>query len=250
MNDFHEAVELFEKSEEEFKLIYGENPDMKFPHLIVLDSSFNPPHLGHLHLVKEALKFYDDEKIPVLLLLSINNVDKKRVPASFQNRVRMMALMANHMEEEGIKVNIGLTNKARFADKATFVRNMLCSTVIFLVGFDTIIRIFDPKYYEPETVFEALSECMSYSEFFCLTREIEGLPFGSQVSFIDSIKSGEMHSIPSWWAKKIHLVKNDEKMTSLSSSLVRKMVLDNCDVSSLLIKSIHKYIGDTNSIFG
>ena len=49
-----------------------------------------------------------------------------------------------------IKIDIGLIKQARFLDKATTLHKAypsLLGEIIFLTGFDTLIRILDPKYY-------------------------------------------------------------------------------------------------------
>ena len=126
--------------------------------LIVLDSSFNPPTVAHAQMAKDALRSLSGARI--VLLLSVNNADKAPQPASFPQRLGMMAGLGLELLEEAggdMAVDLAVTTMPFFHDKA---RAMVDSgfysaaeatprppTQIFLAGFDTLTRIFDPKYY-------------------------------------------------------------------------------------------------------
>jgi len=104
-----------------------------------------------------------------LLLFSARNVDKKlkEHEPSIKERVEMMILQAKAMEEEqrcgsgGIAV--GLINEPTFAGKSVITKSHFARqstkshtphnpptkiTLTFLIGTDTLIRFFDPRYYK------------------------------------------------------------------------------------------------------
>ncbi len=135
--------------------------------LYVLDSSFNPPSKAHSSLVKTALNSQGtasetrDQNPRVLLLLATVNADKKPKPADFEDRIVMMSLAAEGLRssfsERKPIVDIGITKMPYFADKASSIvsskiyrrpeREDGVVEQIHLTGFDTLLRIFTPKYY-------------------------------------------------------------------------------------------------------
>ncbi|KAK3298069.1 uncharacterized protein B0H64DRAFT_393765 [Chaetomium fimeti] len=148
--------------------------------LVVLDSSFNPPTRAHLRMATSAIQelMHKQSQRPgalrLLLLLSINNADKDAKPAAFDKRLAMMwafagdvqrSLQADPGEEqassevEPLSVDLGLSTAPYFYEKSAALaeggfyngeRGMGGSTEteqVFLVGYDALVRIFDPKYY-------------------------------------------------------------------------------------------------------
>lgn len=126
----------------------------------------------------------------LLLLLSVNNADKGAKPAAFDKRLAMMWAFARdvqhslqgepksapeegggpgqeHSEAEGLSVDIGLARLPYFHEKSAALAEggfykadggtggVGETEQVFLVGYDTLIRIFNPKYYGPP---EAVSQ--------------------------------------------------------------------------------------------
>ncbi|KUJ12082.1 Nucleotidylyl transferase [Mollisia scopiformis] len=137
--------------------------------LYILDSSFNPPTLAHLHLLTSALLPSPQPVTPpkrVLLLLSTQNADKAPKPASFEHRLVMMELFARDLlftlpkpqtstsNEQQIAIDIGITKLPYFHSKSASIEESGVyppeTTQIHLLGYDTLIRLLDTKYYPPE----------------------------------------------------------------------------------------------------
>lgn len=99
----------------------------------VLPGSFNPLHAGHRALADVvALRF----GVEVHFELSTANVDKPDLPVDeVARRVRQFA---------GVGA-VWVTRAARFAEKAE-----LFPGTAFVLGFDTAVRLIDPKYYGGE----------------------------------------------------------------------------------------------------
>ena len=145
------------------------------PHIAILDSSFNPPHLAHEAIASSTFPSHPPSNPPIpdaanpyttrLLLFSLRNVDKttKATDASLLQRFEMMTFLADQVERNtGQGVGIGLLNEPTFAGKAEIVRDWLAKEkdiqevqLSFLVGTDTLIRCFEPKYY-PKGMHETL----------------------------------------------------------------------------------------------
>ncbi|KAI8801445.1 hypothetical protein BJ742DRAFT_685092 [Cladochytrium replicatum] len=125
------------------------------PHaILILDSSFNPPTLAHLRTCVWPLE--SPQFDAVLLLFSIANADKG-VSADVDRRCELMKLLSDHIVEDTtswlplLNVAVGVVNAARFVDKASLLQQYLGNgsyRLYFIVGVDTLVRFFAPKYYE------------------------------------------------------------------------------------------------------
>ena len=144
----------------------------------VLDSSFNPPTLAHLALVNSRPPWQDlqaetSQYDAKLLLLSVRNADKTLKPgdASYIQRLEMMYLLSR--SEHGISsltsdnnTAVAIIDEPTFVGKSTvllnFLRTRLASLgaagsptipqpkLTFLMGLDTLVRLFSVKYYTSE----------------------------------------------------------------------------------------------------
>lgn len=134
--------------------------------LIILDSSFNPPTWAHFHMATSAIRALAPYKegvrrsdqvaeTRVLLLLAVNNADKAPEPAPFDHRLCMMRAFAqdlsNSLLEVDISIDIGVTTQPYFYDKSAAIAESEFYAgkpkQVILTGYDTLIRILDPKYY-------------------------------------------------------------------------------------------------------
>lgn len=121
----------------------------------MLDSSFNPPTKAHLAIA--ASSFPDSpslsgpgEYTSKLLLYTPKNADKvpKDTDASPAQRVEMMLAQAGVLNASGDCVAVGILPAANFVDKALILRSHVDGEITFLVGTDTLVRIFDERYYD------------------------------------------------------------------------------------------------------
>lgn len=230
-----------------FQIVYGSKRIVDARVLLVLDSSFNPPHWGHYTLIKKSLQFYSDRSSHVLLMLSVNNADMAPQPALFEKRIEMMCVMADMLKAESINASVGITTHGKYVDKYKTLREsyLPIGTLSFLVGFDTITRIFEPKYYTPHLLSEALNDCMMFSEFCCLTRTGQQ-SVNDQIDYANRISKGDYEpTIPRSWGKKIHVLVNDKRYENVSSSKIRRDIQNHSSLAILtkeLPQPIIKYI--------
>ncbi|KAK1997912.1 hypothetical protein LX36DRAFT_55574 [Colletotrichum falcatum] len=122
----------------------------------------------------------EEEAVRLLLLLAVNNADKKPQPAAFPVRLGMMHAFARELldelpraapsslaeggeeedededeeEEVGVEVDLGLTTMPYFHDKSQAISDAGFYAAdgegpeqVYLAGYDTLVRIFNPKYY-------------------------------------------------------------------------------------------------------
>ncbi|KAJ5171581.1 Cytidylyltransferase [Penicillium coprophilum] len=142
-----------------------------------------PPPRAHLRIASTALLENPKPRPRLLLLLATQNADKPSKPASFEDRLVMMELFARdlraHLESSpafagsgfthGIEtlplIDIGVTKKPYFVDKAAAIEASGSYPValeqVHLTGYDTLIRILDPKYYPPEHTLKPLEPFLS-----------------------------------------------------------------------------------------
>jgi nicotinamide-nucleotide adenylyltransferase len=128
--------------------------------LAVLSGSFNPLTAAHLAVADAAEK---GRLGPILFLLSTFTIDKERPQgALLEDRLLMLELHARRNAPR----SVGLTNRGLYVEQAELIRSGLPSLVdlTFLVGFDKIVQIFDPRYYdERDAALRALFDLASFA---------------------------------------------------------------------------------------
>ena len=109
----------------------------------VFSASFNPLTVAHEQMVKLAQQNFQLNEI--ILLLAKNNVDKSVFGFSLPERLRMMAAYAGPLSN----YSVALSSHGRFIDKIKALKQELpqFTEYNFIIGYDTLVRIFDSKYY-------------------------------------------------------------------------------------------------------
>lgn len=109
----------------------------------IFSGSFNPLTVAHIKMIEEARERFQLDEL--LLLLAKANVDKDVFGWSLAGRI----LTLKHYAEKHNDVSIGLSSHGRYIDKVEALRAAypIDTEFHFIVGYDTLVRIFDPKYY-------------------------------------------------------------------------------------------------------
>ena len=109
----------------------------------VFSASFNPLTVAHEQMVKLAQQNFQLNEI--ILLLAKNNVDKSVFGFSLSERLRMMSAYAGPLSN----YSVALSSHGRFIDKIKALKQELPQSTEynFIIGYDTLVRIFDSKYY-------------------------------------------------------------------------------------------------------
>ncbi|KAJ5474568.1 Cytidylyltransferase [Penicillium sp. IBT 31633x] len=226
-------LKTFLTSNKDFEVLTTIPPDhsAESDTLYVLDSSFNPPTCAHLRIASTALLEKPLPRPRLLLLLATQNADKPSKPASFEDRLVMMELFARdlrshlasqpafaasgsqHAVESLPLVDIGVTKKPYFVDKAAVIEASDSYPVpmeqVHLVGYDTLIRIFNSKYYPPEHTLKPLGPLFSKHRLRVTMRPSD--EWGGreeQLEFIAALARGNLDSEGGRreWAQRIKLV--------------------------------------------
>jgi nicotinamide-nucleotide adenylyltransferase len=112
-------------------------------HLLCLSASFNPLTVAHLRLIQEAGRLTHPDEC--LFLLATANVDKGVEGFPFEQRLDLL----DRYVESSPTFSVAAVSHGRFVDKAQAIRPHYPegTQLTFILGFDTLIRLFDPKYY-------------------------------------------------------------------------------------------------------
>ena len=127
-------------------------PGSALPHgnIVVLAGSFNPPTIAHLALLKQAQQFTREQASQPFHLyaaFSKHTVDKEGVerPLLLDRIMLLQTLLRQRLPDVGILLfNRGLYVEQAEAIRASFPR---VRHIFFLMGFDKIEQVLDPRYY-------------------------------------------------------------------------------------------------------
>ncbi|PWY93683.1 cytidylyltransferase [Aspergillus sclerotioniger CBS 115572] len=231
--------------------------------LYVLDSSFNPPTLAHSRIATSAILEDPHKPARLLLLLATQNADKPSKPASFEDRLVMMELFARDLlsslrTNESVPVprnlpviDIGVTKKPYFVDKAAEIERSGVYPQpleqVHLTGYDTLIRIFNPKYYPPEHTLQPLGPFLSQHRLRVTMRPDSD--WGSrdeQEGFMADLAQGGKDNVGGKreWAERIKLVEGKKPgAPSVSSTRAREAAVKNPqDLEWLVSPSVREVI--------
>ncbi|KAL2352781.1 hypothetical protein BJ546DRAFT_1027821 [Cryomyces antarcticus] len=250
------ALQSFQSSSSKFQIVRTVNPSSTSSPppanpktLYILDSSFNPPSIAHLALATSALTSASSQHHArphrLLLLFSTHNADKAPSAASFPQRLVLMTLLAEdllstfqppsssapaHEDADALAVDIGLTTAPYYTDKSAAIA---ASDVypshpvhIHLVGFDTLTRFFNAKYYPDfDPPLSAVAPFFDAGHRLRVTLRPDD-EFGSaaqQREYLAKIARGEREGEGARreWAELIEMVDADESV-GVSSTRVRR----------------------------
>ena len=109
----------------------------------IFSGSFNPLTVAHIEMIEAAQKKYDLDE--VLLILARANVDKGVFGLSLADRLSMLKLYAANRED----FSVAACSHGKFIEKIEALKPVYPPSThfSFIVGYDTFIRLFDPKYY-------------------------------------------------------------------------------------------------------
>lgn len=243
--------------------------------MLVLDSSFNPPTLAHLRMALSAAAetatvtaTSQPQSQRVLLLLATSNADKAPKPAAFPQRLSMMYIFAQDLlsamtatttaksseEARGsspttIAVDIAVTTEPYFHSKSRaiadsdFYRQSAAAAAafeqVYLTGFDTLIRIFNPKYYPGPGPGRAMAAALD--PFFARSRlrvtmrtDADWGDAEAQRKYVDGLRGGGGNGGlvevggRAEWAEKVEMVESERRAGEeavVSSTKVRDAVV-------------------------
>ncbi len=197
----------------------------------ILDASFNPMTLAHERMIEAARGLLELDE--VLLLLSSANVDKQVFGADLGQRLAMLLCYADQADG----MSVAGCSHARFVDKSEALVPLYPdgTRLTFLIGSDTLVRLFDPKYYTDMAL--ELDRLFSGAEFVVAGR---GGACTSDMESLVGRKASRNH------AQKIHFISLDPTCAALSSTHVRDRRSRGGPISDLVPKVVEQGIESMN----
>lgn len=203
----------------------------------IVDASFNPPNYAHAKLAMLCREYYPD--CTIVLMLATGNADKPAAPLDqLVHRYEMMKLLAN---EIGGSVSLALTTQPFFVNKARALhKNAPDSLQIYAMGFDTLYRILDQKYYQ-DPVVDVMSNLFEYAQILALTRNADEISGSVNLGLRDQLE---------YAGKNIKMVTATGQTNQVSSSRARKAYSsgDFEELARICPQSIIDYI-KSNSLY-
>ena len=187
--------------------------------IIVFPGSFNPPTTAHLAMLKQARQFtrqqswatHRKRKTLLYAALSKHIVDKERVerPLLLDRIILLETLLRQRLPHTGIMLfNRGLYVEQAEAVRASFPR---VQRLYFLLGFDKIVQILDPRYYENRDA--SLKRLFSLAQLLVAPRGKDGL---------DALQSLLAQPENQPFARYIHALPLGKGYRDISSSRIRQ----------------------------
>jgi nicotinic acid mononucleotide adenylyltransferase len=196
----------------------------------VFSGSFNPPTVAHVRMCEHAQKQLGLHEI--LLLLAIVNVDKTQFDFSLQERAEMMLAVARERSDW----SVALCSHGRFVEKAKAVAEAYPegTEIWFIVGHDTLVRIFEPRFYLDMPMHQALEH------FFRLAR-LAVFPRGDadERAIREFLSRDEVKP----FADRVAVLPNEPSLLWVSSTLVRQKLKHGESVTDLVPPIVLKFLG-------
>ena len=193
----------------------------------IFPASFNPPTMAHLALIRAARKQAHLDEI--LLLLDLQAMDKRLLGATWEERITLLEILFRRDP----KISIGLANRGLFLDKMEPLRSLYSASTefTFIIGFDTILRVMDKKYYKHRK--KSLDGLFSQSRFLVANRGAQ-----EEEDFERLLGARENER----YRKKVSFFTLPERYTFLSSTRVRKEAREGRSIAGLVPISVLRFI--------
>ncbi len=174
--------------------------------VVVLPAAYNPPTIAHLHLLELATR--EPGITAASAFLSTRNVDKGVHGATLVQRVEMLLALA-----ETNAFAVLATNQARLADQSRALTETFDGVEFdFIVGYDTLERVFDERYYED--IAAELAPFFAAHRLLATNRAEHGI--AEVERFV------EEHPLARHYQDRILIRELDEHPASLSSTAARE----------------------------
>ncbi|MFN8533964.1 MAG: hypothetical protein U0556_10490 [Dehalococcoidia bacterium] len=141
-------------------------PDRPPTWAALLAGSFNPPTLAHLAMIEAASAAGPDL---VGFVVAVRSVDKEMVEAAIlEDRLALLDAISARLGTA-----LALTNAGLYVDQAQAFRALLPrSRLSFVIGFDKLVQVFDPRYYDDRD--SALVGLLTLADLLVLPRDADG----------------------------------------------------------------------------
>lgn len=187
--------------------------------LLCLSASFNPLTVAHVWLIQEASRLVPPDE--VLLLLAKANVDKAVTGFPLERRLTLLTRFA----ESRPTFSVAACSHGRFVDKAEAIRPHYPggTRLTFIVGFDALVRLFDPKYYADRDT--SLSTLFGASGFIAANRAPDSP---------EAVTSFLSRPDVSPYAHRIRVIRLPAEVAMISATEVRRRLSQGKPITDLV----------------
>lgn len=251
-------------------------PTSKQVDIGVLDSSFNPPQRAHFALARSAKPDFRDENIKgkahydsLLLIFSVRNADKgtgTERDALPVNRLEMMQEFAKDVEQETkANVAVAIVEEPLMFSKSTLIHDYIEGQqqqeqqeqqeqprsppvrLHWLVGFDTLQRFFQIKYYPSQDYFD--KACKRFFEqerttFVCARRGRDSLPNKQGEGKSEEEEENELlqsSDVKPWVSRGVIVMMDlQQQVQSVSSTAIREILYSEKERDSTLTRKLEE----------
>ncbi len=231
--DYERFAKLFSLLEHtappQVELVHRSSPSIHEPgkKLGIFSGSFNPLTVAHTALMEQAIsRFQLDE---LLLLLAKVNVDKGVFGLPLATRLVMLKRYA-----EGKRgVSVGASSHGKYINKVTALNIVYPpqTELHFLVGYDTLLRIFEPKYY---TDFNAELRKLFLTCHFIVANRAE--------ADLETIENFKTRPFVRPYAQSISCIMLPEIYADISSTGVRQRLEQGNSIEHLVPPGISEFL--------
>lgn len=202
--------------------------------IIVFPGSFNPPTSAHIALLKQAHNF-TLRQAPALLYAAFSKrtVDKENVerPLLLDRILLLQTLLQHRIPHSGIV----LFNRGLYVEEAEAIRASFPGVrrLFFLLGYDKIVQIFDPHYYDQRDA--ALTALFHLAELLVAPRGK-----GGEREIMELLHRPE--NVP--FADHVHVLPLDHAYRDISSTQIREGIVGAHDE---VPREVRKFMRETRA---
>lgn len=193
----------------------------------IFPSSFNPITHGHMAILRGGAEIKAFQEI--LLVLDTQAMDKEIFGATLVDRLLMLlVLFENHPQ-----FSVAVSNRGLFLAKAEVVKKMYPedTDIIFIVGYDTLARVLDPKYYEDRE--GALDRLFATCTFMVANRGAYGREAIQRL-----MATGDNRR----FRGKVHFLEIPNHLAQISSNRVRQRVRERKPFAQFIPAQVKEFI--------
>ena len=195
-----------------------------------LPAAFNPPTTAHVELLDAAQKKIRTSEF--LLILDKKTIDKELYGATLEDRLLMLELMAQSRKN----TSVAFSSHGLFVEKADALEKVFPRglELHFIIGYDTLVRLFDARYYINRD--ESLENLFSKSRFLVGNR---GRDDGASVEELLSAPRNER------FKKFVEPISISDRAAALSSTEMREKVERGEGIRGLVPPEVENFIRET-----
>lgn len=193
----------------------------------IFSGSFNPLTVAHIEMIEAAQRKYDLDEI--LLILARANVDKGVFGLSLADRLLMLKEYTANRKD----FSVAACSHGKFIEKIEALKPAYPPDThfSFIVGYDTFVRLFDPKYYTD--LHNALEALFDQCRFIVANRQ-----------GYDAEAVGQVMNTPDYcrYVGCVDLIELPDFYAEISSTEIRTQIQAGNSVDHLIPSEVQEFL--------